>query len=127
MSRRAYGVFFSSFTALLPLILVAAFSWLPRRSARFVNVPHRERWLTPEFREVLFRRLGFTGYFVAGAAALFLAAMHTLVADANTHTPPRLAQAPFIALLLAFLACTVGSALGLGLSLRRGPTRDARD
>jgi hypothetical protein len=126
MSRRGYGVFFASFSALLPLALVAAFTWLPRRFTRFVNVPQREVWLAPEFRAVLFWRLDFAGYFVAGSAALFLAGMQALLVEANSHAPPRLAQAPFFALVLAFLACTLGTALGLNLSLRKLPAGSAQ-
>ncbi|MBM4382230.1 MAG: hypothetical protein FJ091_02560 [Deltaproteobacteria bacterium] len=127
MTRRVYGVFFVAFSALLPLVLVSAFTWLPRRFSRFVNVPHRELWLTPELRDTLFRRLALAGYFVAGAAALFFGAMHALLVDANTHAPPRLAQGPFVALLIAFVACTLATALGLSLAMRKIPSRGQRD
>ena len=127
MTRTMYGALFTSFSAIVPLGLVAAFVWLPRRFSGFVNVPMREAWLAPEFRVELFRRLGLAGYLTGGSAALFFAAMHALLVEANAHVPPRLAQAPFVAVLLAFLACTIGTALGLSLALRKLPVRSSRE
>ena len=82
MTRTMYGALFTSFSVIVPLGLVAAFVWLPRRFSGFVNVPMREAWLAPEFRVELFRRLGLAGYLTGGSAALFFAAMHALLVEA---------------------------------------------
>jgi len=44
--------------------------------------------------------------------------MHALVLDANEQQPARLANGPFLLVLGAFLAVTVGTAIRLSLAFR---------
>lgn len=123
MSRVVYARIFVGFSAVLPLVLVGALSWLPRRFPRLSRLPNQDAWLAPEHRAALFARLRRAGLLVGCASALFFAAMHALILQANQHTPPRLANGPFLAVLFAFLVATVGTALWLSLTLRAPPER----
>ena len=119
VARGAHTALVVGLAATLPLLLLAAFSWLPRRFPQLANLPNREAWLAPERRTEWFARLDLAGAIVASATALFIAALHALLLDANAERPPRLAHGPFFALVLGFLATTLGTALWLRRSLRK--------
>ncbi len=96
MNRDRYLVFMLSFSLGLPLALVAALGWLPRR-------------------EVL-----RTHAYRLGSIALLLAlGVHLLVLEANAARPPRLASGLLGALLALFLAALALWALFLVRGLRR--------
>ena len=49
----------------IPLIMLFAFCWLPRRIPRLANIPNRNFWLAPEHRDLMQRYLDGAGYFIA--------------------------------------------------------------
>jgi uncharacterized membrane protein len=96
MSRDRYLVFMLCFCVGLPLALVAALGWLPRR---------------PALRTHAYR---------LGILMLLLAlGVHLLVLEANAARPPRLASGLLGALLLAFLAALALWVMGLVRGLRK--------
>jgi hypothetical protein len=118
MPRRSYAALYLGLGAALPLAMLCAFSWLPRRFPRLASIPHRRAWLAPERRGALFARMDAAGIVVASATALFFAATHALVRNANAASPPRLAHGPFFIVMFCFAAATAGTALWLSWSLR---------
>ena len=103
-SREGYTAFMTGISVGVPLLIALGgllARWLP---PGLVNLPNRDYWLAPERRAqatVVVERwlMAF-----AGALAFFLCYVHGLVVEANAASPPRLAEAPFIGGLAAFVA-----------------------
>lgn len=123
MPRAAYALLFGGLCLLLPIVLLAAFCWMPRRFPQHTNIPLREIWLAPENRAALHARMDRAGLRLAASAALLFAAMHGLVLAANERAPAQLAEREFLLVLGAFVAVTVGTALRLTSVLRKPPPR----
>jgi hypothetical protein len=121
MSRTAYGALFVGLAVGLPALLAGALAWLPRRHPRLANIPNRDFWLAPERRAGVLARLERTGFLLGGGAAVFLAVVHALVLRANAHDPPRLANGPFAACVIGFVALTLGVVLRLYAALAATP------
>jgi hypothetical protein len=103
MSHSAYRIYLLLCTIVMPLVIVLAIDWLPRLSPNRINIPHRDYWLAPQHRaQTLFflrqHALRFGCLFV-----IFMVGIQWLVIQANTLNPPRLANGPFIILLVGFL------------------------
>ncbi|HEU4428383.1 MAG TPA: hypothetical protein VFT98_06485 [Myxococcota bacterium] len=125
MPRAVYAAWFGGLCLLLPLVLLLAFCWLPRRFPQHTNIPLREIWLAPENRAAFHARMDRAGLRLGGSAALSFAAIHALVLEANDRQPARLSQGAFLLVLGAFVAVTVGTALHVSFALRRPPARSA--
>jgi len=123
MSRAAYVALFGGLCLLIPLLLLAAFCWIPRRFPQHTNIPLRELWLAPENRAALHACMDRAGLVLAGSAALFFAAMHALILAANESEPAQLPQRTFFLMLGVFVAVSVGTALRMSLALRKPPPR----
>jgi len=127
MTRAVYARVYVGFSFVIPLAVVAGLCWLPRRFPQLSNIPRRAFWLAPENRARLHALLDRGGFFLGSVAALFFAATHGLLLEANAQRPARLANGPFLGMLFGFLASTVGTAIWLSLTLRRTPPMRAPD
>ncbi|HVO90875.1 MAG TPA: DUF1648 domain-containing protein [Casimicrobiaceae bacterium] len=93
-------------------LLIAGLSMLPSLAPRVgVKLPHREYWLAPERRERTLAVLQGYACGIAAATALLVTALHLMTVHANLHPPPRLAVAPLIAVLGAYIIVVTGLAL----------------
>jgi hypothetical protein len=126
MSRSAYLWMMGILITVIPLIMLVAFSWLPKRFPQLINVPNRSDWLAPEKRGELFEKLDKAGLFIAATVVVFMTAMHWLIFEANEFQPPRLAYRPFFLLLGVFIAVTVGFAIWMSLQFRSKNLRSAK-
>ncbi len=72
--------------------------------ARFVNLPHREHWLSPERRVETSAYISRQMLWMGCLMVLFLAGVHCLTIQANRMTPVHLPMDLFLALLGGFLA-----------------------
>jgi uncharacterized membrane protein len=103
MTRDGYRLYMLAFAVGFAGVIVAMVGIVPRFFPAVVNVPNRAYWLAPE------RRTAAAAYLLAHAGLLgvlieaVIAGVHWLVLAANSVSPPRLATAPFVALLAAFL------------------------
>ena len=107
MSRSADLVFFGGLGVGLPLffiILSLMTGWVP---ARFVNLPHREYWLSPERRAQTRAYISRQTIWMGCLTVLFLAGIHYLTILANRATPPHLPMGLFLALTGGFLSGVV--------------------
>jgi F0F1-type ATP synthase membrane subunit c/vacuolar-type H+-ATPase subunit K len=102
MDRLSYLVLMLGLAVGLPVLLVVAFSRMPRALERKLNIPHRDYWLAPARRQ---RTLAFLGAHVCWLGTLlaaFLTGIHFVLVAANTAQPPRLPAQPFVTLLVLF-------------------------
>jgi len=103
MSRRGYLLFMLVFAVIIPLVIVASMSLLPRVSDKAINLPNRDYWLGPRQREATFGFLTAHACWLGSLMIVFILGIHFLLIAANATQPPRLPTQPFITLLVAFL------------------------
>ncbi|HTS22797.1 MAG TPA: DUF1648 domain-containing protein [Casimicrobiaceae bacterium] len=99
MPRGGYVGFMLAMAVVVPWLLVLLLSWLPRRFAGAVNLPHRGYWLDPERREATLASLGAFAAGFGCVLALLIAGVHRAIVLANGRTPPALDAAELGALL----------------------------
>jgi hypothetical protein len=103
-SLESYRATMLTLAIALPVAVVVAAGWLPRRFPRLINLPFRDYWLAPERREATFAAL--TGFALAIGALVvtFIVALHLVIVAANASMPPRFADGPFWLLTGTFTA-----------------------
>lgn len=74
----------------VPFFIVIVFSCLRFVPARFVNLPNREHWLSPEHQAESIAWVARSGLWLACAVLVFMGFLHYHVVQANTVTPPKL-------------------------------------
>lgn len=121
MTRGGYLAFSLAIDVGLPLLVAAAVGLAPRRWPHRVNVPNREHWLAPERRAATLDFLGAHACRLGGVMALFGAAIHWLILDANARAAPALAGDKLAWTLGAFVAAL--ALWGLALYRRLGKPR----
>jgi|SRR5208282_1558631 len=104
MSRSADLIFFGGLGTGLPLLFVVLSLLTGMLPARFVNLPHREYWLSPERRAQTRAYISRQMIWMGCLTVLFLAGIHHLMIQANRVTPPHLPMGLFLALTGGFLA-----------------------
>ncbi len=119
MTRRGYLLFMLVFGIGIPLLVVLTMSVLPRVGVKSINIPHRDYWLDPARREQTLSYLESHAYWLGSLLAVFLAAIHLLLIEANATQPPHLPGAPFATILVAFLAGIAIWVLTLAMRFRR--------
>jgi uncharacterized membrane protein len=119
MPRASFVAFTLALVVVVPALL-HSLGWLSARiPVRFVNLPNRNYWLAPERRDATLAALGRFGGWLGYATLGLLCAVHWLVVRANAQQPPRLEQAPLVALVSIYLvALFVGMAAVLGRFFR---------
>ncbi len=88
----------------LPVLVVAAMAWLPRKLPRLTKLPARDYWLAPERRDATYAALTAFAFAHGALIVVFVVALHLSIVAANASTPPRLAGGPFWALTATFVA-----------------------
>ncbi|MCE9518630.1 MAG: protein kinase, partial [Verrucomicrobia bacterium] len=103
MGRASYLALFGC----LPLLfggVAVLISWMTRRlPARFINIPRRDFWLTPERRPAVAAFLRRRMFWLAVLMTAFLAGLHLLTVHANQSVPVHLSMDGLLALVIAFL------------------------
>ncbi len=103
MSRASYLALFGC----LPLLfggVAVLISWMTRRlPARFINIPRRDFWLTPERRPAVAAFLRRRIFWLAVLMTAFLTGLHLLTVHANQSVPVHLSLDGLLALVMAFL------------------------
>jgi serine/threonine-protein kinase len=104
MQRSEYLAFSLTFSAVLPLVIVAIVGWLPRLFPASVNLPNRDYWLAPERSAATFETVAVWAILLGALLSIFMAGVHWLILQANAVVPPQLPAKPFWTMLIAFLA-----------------------
>ena len=108
MSRSADLVFFGGLGVGLPLFFIVLSLVIGLVPTRFVNLPHREYWLSPERREQTRAYISRQMIWMGCLMVLFLAGIHCLTILANRATPPHLPMGLFLMLTGGFQSGVVG-------------------
>jgi hypothetical protein len=119
MSREGYVAIMIAVAVGLPLLVLGFTAWLPRISPRTINIPNRDYWLAPERRATTFAYLTAHACWMGIALAAFVTALHLIIINANSASPPRLPTAEFVPLLVVFVTFVVLGGLLLILRFRR--------
>jgi len=104
MTRDGYLAFMLAFGLGLPVFVACTVGLLPRLRPNRINVPHRDYWLDPKRRAETLSVLAAHGAWLGCLMALFVAALHYVILEANRASPPRLAPDLFFTLMGAFVA-----------------------
>lgn len=92
---------------------------LRRTPLKWVNLPNRAYWLSPERREATIARVSARLWAFGTVLFLFLLAVGLLTLAANRADPVRLDQPLFLVALALFLAYTLYWTVALGRDFRR--------
>jgi len=104
MSRSADQILLGGLGAGMPLLFVALSLLTGLIPARFINLPHREYWLSPERRAQTRTYISRQMIWMGCLMVLFLGGIHGLTIQSNRVTPPHLAMNLFWTLVGGFLA-----------------------
>jgi uncharacterized membrane protein len=104
MSRSTDLIFASGLGVGLPLFFVVLSLLTGLIPTRFVNLPHREYWLSPERRVQTCTYISLQMIWMGCLTVLFLAGIHYLTIQANRVTPPHLPMSLLLTLTGGFLA-----------------------
>ena len=104
MSRSADLIFFGGLGLGLPLFFIVLSLVTGLLPARFVNLPHREYWLSPERLAQTRAYISRQMIWMSCLMILFLAGIHYLTILANRATPPHLPMGLLLALTGGFLS-----------------------
>jgi hypothetical protein len=107
MERGSYLVFLGC----VPWLFVGlAFfvSWMILHGdGRFINIPRKDHWLTPERRPEVAAFLRRRMFWLAGLMTGFFTGLHLLTVQANQCVPPRLSMGGLLALVMVLLVAVL--------------------
>jgi hypothetical protein len=106
LSRNGYLAFMLSFLVGVPCVVSLVVAGLPRKYPQWINVPHRDYWLSAARRDESIMFLSAHGLRLGCLLVMLMLGMHYIILLANSLDPPVL---PF----RNFSAIVIG--LGLGL------------
>ena len=118
MSQLGHVLFMGLFVILMTGLFMALPAVADTRLERWLNIPKRERWLTPQNRPRLNTLLKDFGYQCSTLMGLFLLALQGLLVLANQQSPARLNNTLTVWLIIAFVLLLLAASLRLTLKLR---------
>lgn len=110
MTRDGFVAFYFALLIFETGIFTGLGAFLPKISARLINIPNKDYWLAPERREETFRDLSRGMYTLTAIIAGFIIAMHQMLIEINIKGDPVLDERGFLAglgLFLAVIACFI--------------------
>jgi uncharacterized membrane protein len=118
LTRGNYLLLMLALAILLPLAIVGFIALVARIAPRLINLPQRTYWLAADRREQTLATLLAFACVQGGLLTVFAAALHYVILQANTSTPPQLPGALFVAVLVALLAAMVAWTIALYIRFR---------
>ena len=115
MTHENYVLLMAALGVGLPLLLVVLLVLLPRSMPTRLRIPSRDYWIAPERRQETLATITTSGLVVACFLAAFMTAVHLLVVQANSRTPPQIDTN----MLYALIAVLIIALLAWQLVLRR--------
>ena len=119
MTREFYRWWMLGFGIILPMIVVAATAWLPRRAPHRMRLPTRGHWLAPERQSRTMAALSAQGYWIGSLITAFVIGLHYAIIEANKLTPPRLPAVLFWWLVVGFFIALIALIFAYGVRFRR--------
>ncbi|HMK87859.1 MAG TPA: DUF1648 domain-containing protein [Steroidobacteraceae bacterium] len=109
MTRKAFRTFMLMYTLCMPLFVVLVAGLLPRLlPTSMVNIPNRSYWLAPERAKDSLAFLSEQWIWFGCILLVFLTSTDWMIVKANGSSPPHLATAEFLRLLVLFLIALGG-------------------
>ncbi len=118
LTRGNYLLCMLALAILLPLAIVGFIALVSRIAPRLINLPHRTYWLAEGRREQTLASLLAFACVQGGLLTVFAAALHYVILQANTTSPPQLPGVLFVSVLLALLAAMVAWTIALYVRFR---------
>lgn len=106
MSRRADAEILSVVALLVPALVIGTMGAADRIPLSFINLPHREYWLSPERRRAVLSVLRRYALWFATANVLFLTNVLVQMVEANLNTPHNLDMSRFTNSVILYLVLT---------------------
>lgn len=91
----------------LPLVMAGVFSLLRIVPTRFINIPHREYWLSPENSTATVDWIARGGIWIACLLVAFMGFVHHAVVTANRLPQPKFDNAPVLLVACVFVGCVL--------------------
>jgi uncharacterized membrane protein len=113
LTRNQYLFWMLALAILLPLVIVGFIGLVPRAAPRLINLPNRTYWLSEVRREQTLATLLSFGCAQGAVLTVFAAALHYVILQANTTSPPQLPGVLFVAVLVGLLAAMVAWTIAL--------------
>ncbi len=107
MARDSYLVLMAVLEIGLPLFMVALAKGIRFMPIDLINVPNRQFWLSPPYREFTLRYMEAMLVWISAVTSIFLIALNYLSYRANIDKSP-LDEFSFIAMLAVFMLFVVG-------------------
>lgn len=107
MLRAGYIHLILALTIALPIVVAGLSALVGVVPIRYLNLPNRDYWLSPERRTETIAYIRCHGLFFAALLAVFLCFGHWLVVRANELRPPLYPEQLFLVGLAIFLAAVV--------------------
>jgi uncharacterized membrane protein len=119
MTREFYMWFMLGFAVLLPLVIVASMTLMPRLLTRSVDLSQRGRSDLIARRDAAVASVAGIAPWIGLLICGFIAGLHYTILDANASSPPRLSGDLFIALMVGFLGALAVLIVTLMIRARR--------
>ena len=99
MARSDYLMLMTGLGLGIPVLLIAVTVVLPYLMPNRLRIPSRDYWIAPERRRQTLSTIMTTGLLMASAVTAFMIAVHLLVVEANSRTPPHMETSALITLV----------------------------
>lgn len=120
MSREVFVAFYFGILLFMLGVFIGIGSWIERLGPRYINIPNKAYWLSPERRAESCRALRNWMYALGGINAAFIIAMHQMLIDLNlAKEAPVLNETAFFWGLGAFIAVMAVFTIGLFRRFRK--------
>jgi uncharacterized membrane protein len=110
MTRDDYLALTLALAVVVPLVVAALLSFMPRLVKRGLNIPHRGYWLAGDRRAKTVATLGVFACWLGCMLTLFFSAIHYTIIKANATLPAQLPALFFIVMGCFFAAMLLWAA-----------------
>jgi hypothetical protein len=118
MTRIGYQGFYCALMTFMVVVSYGSLTWLPAHFPRLINLPDRDHWLQPRRRDATLSTLRAFGAAMAVLILTMLVAIHLLIVDAHSRTPPTLHEPAMFATLGTFVALLIALLVAMYLRFR---------
>jgi hypothetical protein len=119
MTRDAYVALMLALAIGIPLAVVVSMVWIPRVAPRLLSRSIRDRVMDASLRNRTLTAMSGFAAIVGSLVAVFIAGMHLVIVGAHGSTPPRLDNAVFVPVMVAFAVSIVVASVYYHLRCRR--------
>ncbi len=119
MSRSHYSWFMVALGAGLPLFLVVQVLIIRRMPDKYINLPNKDYWLSPEHKDEYVSFMSGYLFWMACMLIAFFAGLHYFTIQANHLEPVRLEMGKIMLLTIGFVAASIIWCIALFLHFKK--------